>query len=328
MDAITPISPTPAKKTVQKYDVVVIGAGPAGLAAAIYAARGGLRTIIFEKALVGGQITMTAEIENYPGFPEVQSGFELVEKMEKQARRFQAEFRDEEIIALGLDGLCKVLETTESLYRAKAVIFATGAHSRRLNTPGEERLTGRGVSYCATCDGALYRDKTVAVIGGGDSAVEEAMFLTRFARKVYIVHRRDQLRAVWTIQQRARNNSKIEFVLDSIVQEIVGDEKVEGILTFNRKTEQSRLISVDGVFIYVGILPNSALLESRVNLDPQGFVLTDDAMHTNVPGLFAAGDIVHKILRQVVTAVSDGAVAAFSAEKWIAENQDKLIETK
>lgn len=323
MDA-TPIK---TQKPLKKYDVVIIGAGPAGLAAAIYAARGGLKTIIFEKAVVGGQITMTAEIENYPGFPEVQSGFELVGKMEQQARRFQAEFADEEVIAIGLDGLCKVLETPECLYRTKAIIYATGAHSRKLNIPGEERLTGRGVSYCATCDGALYRDKTVAVIGGGDSAVEEAMFLTRFARKVYVIHRRDELRAVWTIQQRARKNPKLEFVLDHIVQEIIGDETVEGVLTFNRKTNESRLINVDGVFIYVGILPNSALLESRVNLDPQGFVLTDEAMHTNVPGIFAAGDIVHKVLRQVVTAVNDGAVAAFSAEKWIAENLDKLIES-
>jgi thioredoxin reductase (NADPH) len=319
-------TPSKTQKPLKKYDVVIIGAGPAGLAAAIYAARGGLKTVVFEKGVVGGQITMTAEIENYPGFPEVQSGFELVEKMEQQARRFQAEFVDEEVIAIGLDGLCKVLETPDSLYRTKAIIYATGAHSRKLNIPGEERLTGRGVSYCATCDGALYRDKTVAVIGGGDSAVEEAMFLTRFARKVYVIHRRDELRAVWTIQQRARKNPKLEFVLDHIVQEIIGDETVEGVLTFNRKTDETRLINVDGVFIYVGILPNSALLESRVNLDPQGFVLTDEAMHTNVPGIFAAGDIVHKVLRQVVTAVNDGAVAAFSAEKWIAENLDKLNE--
>jgi thioredoxin reductase (NADPH) len=317
-----------AKKEVQRFDVAIIGAGPAGLAAAIYAARGGLKTVVFERALIGGQITMTAEIENYPGFPEVQSGFELIEKMETQARRFKAEFRDEEVTALGLDGLCKVLETTGGLYRAKAVIFTAGAHSRKLNIPGEERLTGRGVSYCATCDGALYRDKVVAVVGGGDSAVEEAMFLTRFARKVYVIHRRDELRAVWTIQQRAKNNPKLELVLDSVIQEIVGEETVENVLVYNRKTGETRLLDVDGVFIYVGILPNTALLESRVNLDPQGFVLTDEAMHTNVPGIFAAGDIVHKVLRQVVTAVGDGAVAAFSAEKWIAENSDKLTEPK
>jgi len=244
--------------------------------------------------------------------------------MRAQAARFGTEFFDEEIIALGLEGLCKIIETGKNKFRAKAVIICTGAHPRRLNVPGEERFTGRGVSYCATCDGALYRDKVVAVVGGGDSAIEEGIFLTRFAKKVVVIHRRDQLRAQQIIQQRAFKNPKMEFVWDSVVQEIQGEAKVERLEVFNRKTNEISYIPVDGAFIYVGILPNNELLESRIELDASGFVLTDEYMHTNVPGIFAAGDIRHTVLRQVVTATSDGAVAAWSAEKWIIENYDEI----
>lgn len=307
-----------------RYDVIIIGAGPAGLSAAIYSARGGLKTAIFEKAIVGGQINVTDEVENYPGFEESLSGFELTSKMRAQAERFGAEFFDEEIIAMGLEGLCKVIETTAGKYRAKSVVICTGAHPRRLNVPGEERLTGRGVSYCATCDGALYRDKTVAVIGGGDSAIEEGIFLTRFAKKVYVIHRRDELRAQKIIQNRAFNNPKMEFIWDTVVQEIHGENRLEKLELVNRKTKEISELAVDGVFIYVGILPNNELLESRIELDNGGFVLTDEYMHTNVPGIYAAGDIRHTVLRQVVTATSDGAIAAWSAEKWIIENYDAL----
>jgi len=304
--------------------VIIIGAGPAGLSAAIYSARGGLKTAIFEKALVGGQINVTDEVENYPGFEEPLSGFELTNKMRLQAERFGTFFIDEEITALGMEGLCKVIETSEGKYRAKSVIICTGAHPRRLNVPGEERFTGRGVSYCATCDGALYRDKVVAVIGGGDSAIEEGIFLSRFARKVIVIHRRDELRAQKIIQERAFKNPKMEFVWNSVVQEIHGEQKVEKLEVVNRNTKELSMIPVDGVFIYVGILPNNELLESRIELDSAGFVLTDEYMHTNVPGIYAAGDIRHTVLRQVVTATSDGAVAAWSAEKWIIENYDSL----
>ncbi len=307
-----------------RYDVIIIGAGPAGLSAAIYSARGGLKTAIFEKGLIGGQITVTDEVENYPGFEEPLSGFELTEKMRAQAERFGTIFHDEEITAIGLEGLCKIIQTHENTYRAKSVIICTGAHPRRLNVPGEEPLTGRGVSYCATCDGALYRDKVVAVVGGGDSAVEEGLFLTRFAKKVYVIHRRDSLRAQKIIQERALKNPKMEFIWDTVVQEIRGEGKVNEIELFNRKTNQVSHLPVDGIFIYVGILPNNELLESRIELDSAGFVLTDEYMHTNVPGIYAAGDIRHTVLRQVVTATSDGAVAAWSAEKWIIENYDSL----
>lgn len=304
---------------------MIIGGGPAGLSAAIYAARGGLKTAVFERAFVGGQITVTEDVENYPGFEEPLTGFELAEKMHTQAERFGAEFFDDEVTALGMEGLCKIVETSDGTkHRAKAVIFCTGAHPRRLNVPGEEQYTGRGVSYCATCDGALYKNKILAVVGGGDSAVEEALFLTRFAAKVYIIHRRDELRAQKIIQQRAFKNPKIEMVWDTVVQEIQGDVMVDKLEVYNRKTRDIGYIPVDGVFIYVGILPNNELMESRIDLDEFGFVITDEYMQTNVPGVYAAGDIRHTVLRQVVTATSDGATAAWSAEKWIIENYDDI----
>jgi len=306
------------------YDVAIIGGGPAGLSAAIYAARGGLKTVVFEKGLIGGQIVLTADLENYPGFEENMSGFDLIDKMKKQADKFNAHFIEENVTAVGLEGFCKIVETGNNTYRVKSVIIATGAHPRKLAVPGEERLTGRGVSYCATCDGALYRDKIVVVVGGGDSAIEEALFLTRFTKKVYIIHRRDELRAVKIVQERALKNPKIEIVWDSIVQEILGDKFVESLLLYNKKTKETTTLNADGVFIYVGIIPNNDLVESRVDLDPLGFIKTDIAMHTKIPGIYAAGDIVHKVLRQVVTAASDGATAAFSAEKWIAENKENF----
>ena len=308
----------------EKYDLAIIGAGPAGLSAAIYAARGGLKTVVFEKALIGGQIVLTTEIENYPGFEEILSGFELIEKMRLQAVKFGAEFKEEKVKAFSIEGLCKIIETDENIYRAKSIVFAAGAHPRKLNVPGEEKFTGRGVSYCATCDGALYRNKVVAVIGGGDSAVEEAMFLTKFATKVYVIHRRDQLRAVHAVQQRAFKSEKLEFIFDTVVQEINGENQVKSLSLLNKKTNQTQELPVDGVFIYVGIIPNTELIESRVELDSQGFLITDDDMQTNIPGFYAAGDIRKKSLRQVVTATSDGAIAAFTAEKWIQEHLDKL----
>jgi len=307
-----------------RYDTIIIGGGPAGLSAAIYGARGRLKTAMFESLIVGGQINVTSEVENYPGFEEALAGIDLTDRMRKQAERFGAEVHYAEVTAVGLEGLCKIVETGEGSFRAKSIILCTGAHPRSLNVTGEERLTGRGVSYCATCDGALYRDKVVAVVGGGDSAIEEAMFLTRFASKVYIIHRREELRAQQIIQQRAFENPKMEFIWNTVIQEIKGETRLEALELYNRKTQQISFLKADGLFIYVGILPNSALLESRLDLDPGGFVLTDEYMHTNIPGIFAAGDIRSKVLRQVVTACSDGAIAAWSAEKWIIENYPAL----
>jgi len=306
------------------FDVAIIGGGPAGLAAAVYAARGGMKTVIFEKALVGGQITTTADVENYPGFEVNMSGFDIADKMRIQAEKFGTEIKLENIKSIKLDQINKLVETDSNKYNVKSVILATGANPRKLGVQGEAKYTGRGVSYCATCDGALYRDKTVAVVGGGDSAVEEAIFLTKFAKKVYIIHRRDELRAVKLIRQRAFENDKIEIIWDSIVNEVKGGDFLEKVELYNKKTKEISELELDGIFIYVGIIPNNELVKSIVDLDEQGFILTDETMGTKIPGLYAAGDIVHKILRQVVTAASDGATAAFSAEKWTEENKDKF----
>lgn len=306
------------------YDVIIIGGGPAGLAAGLYASRGGLKTAIFEKALVGGQIVLTTEIENYPGVDGNVSGFDIIEKMKKQAVDFGVDIIEEGIDAIGLRGLCKLIETPKGKYEAKAVIVATGAHPRKLNVPGEQKLTGRGVSYCATCDGALYRGKRVAVVGGGDSAVEEAQFLAKFAEKVYIIHRRDKFRAEKIIQERAFKNPKIEMIWDSIVQEVNGTMAVESLTLYNKNTKETSKLAVEGIFVYVGIIPNTELVESRVELDDRDFIVTDETMHTTVPGVFAAGDVIHKVLRQVVTAAADGAIAAFSAERWIEENKENF----
>jgi thioredoxin reductase (NADPH) len=307
-----------------EYDVAIIGGGPAGLSAAVYASRGGMKTVVFEKALVGGQITTTADVENYPGFENNMSGFDIADKMRIQAEKFGTEIKQETIQSLSMNGFKKSVKTSSNEYNVKSIILATGANPRKLGVQGEAKYTGRGVSYCATCDGALYRDKTVAVVGGGDSAVEEAIFLTKFAKKVYIIHRRDELRAVKLIQKRAFENDKIEVIWDSIVKEVKGGDFIEKVELYNKKTKETSDLDLDGIFVYVGIIPNNELVKSDVELDEQGFILTDETMCTKTIGLYAAGDVVHKVLRQVVTAASDGATAAFSAEKWVEENKDKL----
>lgn len=306
------------------YDLAIIGGGPAGLAAAVYASRGGMKTAIFEKALIGGQITTTADVENYPGFEENVSGFDIADKMKKQAEKFGTEILQENIKSIQSEDFKKTVQTDSNTYKVKTVILATGANPRKLGVPGEAKFTGSGVSYCATCDGALYKGKTVAVVGGGDSAVEEAIFLTKFAEKVYIIHRRDELRAVKLIQKRAFENDKIEIIWDSIVKEVNGSDFVENIALYNKKKKVNSELKLDGVFIYVGIIPNNELVKSNVELDEQGFILTDETMRTKTTGVYAAGDVVHKALRQVITAASDGATAAFSAEKWIEENKNKF----
>lgn len=303
------------------YDLAIIGGGPAGLSAAIYAARGGLNTAVFEKGIIGGQIVLTADIENYPGFEENMDGFALMDKMKKQADKFKTEFVMEEIKSLELENEVKTLRTKENEYRAKTLMLATGATPRKLGVDGEKRLTGRGVSYCATCDGALYRDKIVAVVGGGDSAVEEALFLTKFAKKVYIIHRRDQLRAVKIVQERAFKNEKIEIIWDSVVRKIEGKDFLETLKLHNKKTSANSDLKVDGVFIYVGVNPGNELVHGKVEMDEQGFVITDKQMRTNIPGVYAVGDLRQKELRQVVTAAADGAIGAFFAEKWIEEQK-------
>lgn len=305
------------------YDIAIIGGGPGGLSAAIYASRGGLDTVVFEKGLVGGQIVLTADIENYPGFEENLSGFDIADKMKKQANNFGTEFKMEEVLEVKPKGKIKSVVTNSKEYKVRSIIIATGANPRKLGVEGEARLTGKGVSYCATCDGALYRDKIVAVVGGGDSAVEEALFLTRFARKVYIIHRRDKLRAIKLVRERAFRNEKIEIVWNSIVKEIEGKDFVENLKLHNKEDDRDFDLTIDGVFMYVGIIPNNKLVKEFVELDEQGFIQTDASMSTNIPGLYAVGDINQKVLRQVVTAASDGATAAFEAEKWIENTKDQ-----
>lgn len=310
----------------QIYDLIILGAGPAGLAAGLYGARAGLSTLILDKGAQGGQAVLTDRVENYPGaMLEDETGYSLTARMLAQAESFGAAQENAEIQSVQLDGDVKVLSGPSGEYRARTVILATGASPRRLGCPGEEEFTSRGVSYCATCDGAFFRGREVFVAGGGDSAVEEALFLTRFARKVTIVHRRDQLRAVKALQDRAFANEKMDFIWDSTVDALEGEEVLQTIRLRNKKTGEVRQITAEeggmlGLFVFVGLTPNSQLFEGKLALD-QGYVKTDENLHTSVPGVFAAGDLRVKRLRQIVTAAADGAIAAMEAQRYLEERQ-------
>jgi len=300
-------------------DMVIIGGGPAGMTAGIYASRALLDVVLFERGAYGGQMLTTAHLENYPGFPDGIGGFELADLMHRQAEAFKLpiEYRLVDRIRKEADQF--VLDSGSDEIRARTVVFATGATPNKMGVPGEERLTGRGVSYCATCDGALYRDRTVAVIGGGDSAVEEALFLTRFASSVHIVHRRDELRAVPLTAQRALSNDRIRMEWNTILKEVKGDDDVREIVLEDVKSGETRSLEVDGVFIYVGITPLTESVARLVELDESGYVLTGKNMESSVPGLFAAGDVRSGSIRQVSSAVGDGATASFYAYKYLEE---------
>ena len=307
------------------YDLIILGAGPAGLSAALYAGRACLKTLLIEKAMPGGQITLTNDIENYPGqMLEGESGFSLTERMGQQADRFGVERAYDEITAIDLTGEEKELTGMSGEYRAKTVILATGAHPKPIGCENEAAFTGRGISFCATCDGMFFRDMDVYVVGGGDSAVEEAIFLTRFARKVTIIHRRDQLRAVKTIQERAFANEKIDFLWNTVVEKVDGDAALSEMTVRNVVTGETTVIRANeadgafGLFGFVGFAPNTALFEGAVDME-RGYIVTDEDMHTNIPGVFAAGDLRVKSLRQVITAAADGAIAAMQAAKYIEE---------
>lgn len=304
----------------ETIDIAVIGGGPAGLAAALYAARARAKTVVFETALPGGQIITTDWVENYPAFPEGISGAELGDLMYRQAETFGAEFRTfaqiESIVPHDLDFVLTDSEGAQVL--ARSVILATGAVPKRLGVPGEAEYTGRGVSWCATCDGALFRDKTVAVVGGGDAAAEEAMFLTKFAEKVYLIHRRDELRATKCIQERCFDNGKIELKWSRTIREIKGEGgKVIGLDLVATNGEPDEFLSLDGVFIFVGVEPKSALVAGLCDLDDGGYVKIDPNGLTSYPGLYAAGDVTVGELKQVVTAAAGGASAAFEAVRYI-----------
>lgn len=308
----------------QFYDVVIIGAGPAGLSAGLYAARAKLKTVILEKEKPGGQIATTDEVANYPGSIEHATGPSLVERMVSQCEEFGAERVKDAVTRFDFEGNPKVIHTESgAVYYAKSVIIATGATPKKIGCSGEAELTGKGVSYCATCDADFFTDLEVFCVGGGDTAVEEAMYLTKFARKVTLVHRRDEFRAAKSIIEKAKKNEKVDYLMDSVVEEIYGDGILEGIKVKNMKTGEITDIPAHeedgtmGVFVFIGYDPATSLFKGSLNMDTSGYLITDETMRTNIPGVFAAGDVRQKQLRQVVTATADGAIAAVMAEKYI-----------
>ena len=301
------------------FDVVIVGAGPAGLTAGIYCARARLSTVILERNTAGGQMALTERIENYPGFPEGIPGFDLTEKMKKQATQFGADLREITTVAAmepAKGGLWTIITDQETL-TGKVIILAPGVVPKMVGVPGEAEFLGRGVSYCATCDGALYRGKQLAVIGGGDSAVEEGLFFTKFADAVHVIHRRDELRANKTAQERAFANRKMHFIWDSVPRVIRGETKVEGVEIQNVKTRALSMVPADGVFIYVGQLPNTGFLVNVVELDQWGYIKTDELLRTSQPGVFACGDAKVGPIKQIAWAVGEGALAGIQAEKYL-----------
>nr|WP_317297413.1 thioredoxin-disulfide reductase [Clostridium fessum] len=299
------------------YDIIIIGSGPAGLSAAIYAQRACLDTIVIEKnGISGGQVLNTWEVDNYPGFPGV-TGFELSRQFREHANKLGARVVQDEVVQVELSGNVKKVVCEEETYEARCVILASGAHHRTLEVPGEEELRGAGVSYCATCDGAFFRGRTVAVVGGGDAALEDAIFLARMCEKVYIVHRRDKLRGAKRLQERLQALENIEFVWNSETVAIEGNAQVEALRLRQTQTGEERRLDVDGVFIAVGIAPESELYAGQLELDEQGYIRADESGQTSVPGVFAAGDVRTKALRQILTAASDGANCVASAERYL-----------
>lgn len=300
------------------YDVVIIGGGPAGLTAGIYCARGRFKTLMLEKLVPGGQVMTAFMIENYPGFPEGVQGPELMEKFTEQAKRFGLAIDSGTVEKITVEGDIRLIHLEDRIIKSRAIIIATGAAPVKLNIPGEGLYIGRGVSYCAICDGAFFRNMDIAVIGGGDSALSEALFLTRFARKVYIIHRRDRLRAEAITQEEATANPKISFILDTVVDAAEGNESgLSSLKLRNVKSGETSVLPAQGMFIYVGMRPNTEFLKGFVELTPDGYIVADEEGRTSLPGIFAAGDVRKKQLRQIATAVGDGAAVSFTVEKYL-----------
>ena len=303
------------------FDMVIIGGGPAGYTAALYAARAGLKEIVLEKLSAGGQMALSSRIDNYPGFQDGIDGFELAEKMQQQAERFGAETELAEVTAVRLDREVKEIETSEGTFFGKTVVISTGANPRELGVPGEQALVGRGVNYCAACDGMFYKGKTVVVVGGGNTAAADAMILSRIAKKVILVHRRDTLRATKIYHEPLMNAPNVEFCWNSTVSRLLQDGRVTGVVIRDVNTGEESEVECDGVFVSIGRSPATQLVEGQLNLDASGYIAADESTRTNLPGVFAVGDVRTKALRQVVTAVADGAMAAHYAEEYLAENE-------
>ena len=304
------------------YDVVIIGAGPAGMTAAVYASRAELKTVLLERGVPGGQMANTEEVENFPGFTMI-TGPELSSKMFEHAQKFGAEYKFGDIKSVELDGDIKILKTSSEDIYTKSVVIATGAEYKTIGVPGEDLLRGRGVSYCAVCDGAFFKERELYVIGGGDSAVEEGVFLTKYASKVTIVHRRDELRAQKILQDRAFKNDKIDFIWDTELQSINGDSRVESITLKDKKTGEEYTKDADGVFIYIGMLPLTSPFKDLGILNENGYIETNEEMETKIPGIFSAGDVREKSLRQIVTATGDGSLAAQNAQHYLEKLEDE-----
>jgi thioredoxin reductase (NADPH) len=306
-------------------DVIIVGSGPAGYTAALYAARARLNPLLFEGSVTsGGALMNTTDVENYPGFPDGVLGPDLMDSLRKQAERFGAELATDDVTEVDLSASPKVVKAGSDVFLARSVIIATGSSYRELGIPGEKRLSGHGVSWCATCDGFFFRDQDIAVVGGGDSALEEATFLTRFARSVTVVHRRDALRASAIMQDRARSNPKIRFAWDSVVTEVVGEDRVAGIKLRNVKTGEESFLEVSGIFVAIGHDPRSELFTGQLEKDEEGYLIVDQpSTRTAIPGVFAAGDVVDHTYRQAVTAAGTGCSAALDAERWLADQDDE-----
>lgn len=301
------------------YDIIIAGGGPAGLAAAIYATRARRKTLLLDAMAPGGQMIISHMIENYPAFPKGIPGPELSKLMEDHARAFDTEIRIENVQTIALENRKRIVTTSERSYSCGAVIICSGASPRKLNVPGEKEITGKGVSYCGTCDGMFFRGKEIVVAGGGDAAIDESLFLTKFVTKLTVIHRRDQLRAEKILQERAFANSKIHFLWDAIVTKILGSDSVTGVSVKNVKTEEKRELPTEGVFIFIGHIPNTEFVKGLVEMNDLGFIATDHRMATSVPGIYAAGDVRQQTIRQIVTAAGEGATAAYYADKYLSE---------
>jgi len=302
------------------YDVVIIGGGPAGLTAGLYTSRAKLKTLLIEGMILGGQVMTTTKVENYPGFPGGIDGPDLMERMQQHCQEFGLEVEYGEVESLEDEGNVKIVGMVGKKIRARAVIVASGAEPRKLDVPGEREFTGRGVSYCATCDGAFFREATVAIVGGGDTAAEEALFLTRFAKRVYIIHRRDSMRATQILQDRIVAQPKIEMLWNTTVEAIRGDASGVNRIDLNDTVSgEKRSLPVEGIFMAIGVLPKAKFLQGVLDMDDEGYILTDDECRTSMPGVFAAGDVRKKLLKQIATAVGDGATVAYVVERYLFE---------